>query len=437
MPTEAEILTPPPDTKGQRPAWLDDPDMTQIDFAAIGKVADSVQAGLAQQMVNRQSDGTDPFAVADSTINEGVQVHPITKEPLTPTPSLSAIDADALAAQQATLVGSDAASGAPSQTVPPEAAPSTTTDPELLNITLGTNPDGTPQLVSLTQDQARQLVYTYQWLEAQPPAIKQQWAAIQQGQAQAIPTADLQRYQAIQQQNAQLLAAQQQPVAPPAPVAPTRPDLSYLDPEARAYVERMEALAAQQSRTDAPPAVAAPLPVIAQQFPQQQPPPQAQFNTTLDIEGEIRRREQMTQVTAAAVAKYQLSDAQVARLQASVANQGIIPRLMEQQAIRSPLGDIIRHPDFGQVLDQAYESVMVTDPQLRPIYDNHLVSTRLAQSTAISQGVQSKKAAAGSLASAAPAAVPSAPANPAHMNMQQTISAISQFLQENQATAHQ
>lgn len=74
---------------------------------------------------------------------------------------------------------------------------------------------------------------------------------------------------------------------------------------------------------------------------------------------------------------------------------------------------------MGIVFTEAFETAMTMDPQLRTVYDDHIYTQRQANEEAIRQGVAGKKAAAGSVATAPSAAVPSTPTDIAKMTPQQ------------------
>lgn len=416
-----DLANPPtptgPDT---RPEWMLDPSLTEVDHAVI----DAVQAR-----------STSLFGRGD---NPGAIFTPETSDPPTTVPAVS----DALPAGQITISnvpGGSAAGTAGDGVVtstspaggsvlpPPSGEPLASATPDgLIRIAL---PDGGS--IDLTQEQAINLLRQDQWLASQTPETLRAWGEVSRGQARAIPTSEVDRYQ-------QWLAVQQAQVPGTPPTAPAvpqpqtiiKPDTSSLSPEQRAYVESLERIAT------------APIPQLPTTHPTQFPTasaPQFPAPTSMDplveqarIQAEASRlAEQRIQMTAdlnvartAVSSAYNLTADQLTHLDEVTAQAQVIPSITNKRRLYSRTGDLLSEAPFVEVLGEAYEYAMSTDPTLKAIRDEYVFNKRLAEQASMNQITDQKKARAGSLASAPSAAVSSGQIDPTKMTVQQTSSAI-------------
>lgn len=431
-----------------KPAWLDDPELTRIDFAAIQATGDATQAAMQQAMIQRNSpDGTatnEQFATPPAP-DQATGLIPPTLDPAirAEIERARALDAalEAGTAPPNTGVVADAGgqgvagqpatpppSGVAGESQPPAIDPNAQAPvPEgMLRIPVP-QADGSVLNVDITPEQAAQLLVTNSWLQTRPPEVLNQWGAIERNEAAAVSREQLAAYQAW--------VAAGSP-APQAPAQPARPDLSLADPDVVRYVQQLEARTAGQGQSLPP--VPAPAPSFdrppafqpSQFGPQTQPPQfQPQQLPQQQVEQEIQRRQQLDVANTAIAAKYGLNPAQLSHLQQAVVNANAIPRIIMDNRTVSPTGVVLYEPPFGDVVRQAMEQVIAQDPTLRPVFEEYVYNQRLARDAAGNATVQSKKANAGSLAAAAPAAVPAVAKDPAAMNPMETRDAISAFLQ--------
>lgn len=431
-----------------KPAWLDDPELTRIDFAAIQATGDATQAAMQQAMIQRNSpDGAatlEQFATPPAP-DQSRLTPPVDPAIQAEIERARALDAALEAGNNLPPSGGVQAAGEPSATDPNAAGGSSTQlDPNAPQPDAPTpvpegmfrvpvpSQDGTTQYVDITPEQAAQLLVTNSWLQSRPKEVLNQWGAIERGEAAALSHEQVAAYQAW--------VAAGSPSAQP--VQPQRPDLSLADPEIARYVQQLESRVSGQAGQPAsvPPAPSYDRP--PQQFqPQQFQPAQFGPQTTpqyaplpqQQVEQEIQRRQQLDVANTAISAKYGLTPEQLSHLQNAVVQSNIIPRIIMEQRTVSPTGVVLHEPSFGSVVSQAMETVIAQDPTLRPIFEEHVYQQRLARDNASNATVQSKKALAGSIASAAPAAIPAVAKDPVAMNQMETRDAIAQFLQTAQA----
>jgi len=256
----------------------------------------------------------------------------------------------------------------------------------------------------VSQDQANYLIQLHQWMEAKPQALKDTWRAIEEGSQHAISKEDFSAYQAWVQ-------AGRPTATQPAPQRPAF-DTSFVQPEFLAYVDRLEKEAAERG---------APTSQV-----QQQPVPGTQFSeaditarATAQATQRIQAQQAMDQALAAIREKYTLTPELVAHLQKVTPALQIIPAIADKYRQRDPFGGVLSEAPMGTVFTEAFETAMTIDPQLRTVYEDHIYTQRQASEETIRQGVAGKKAAAGSVATAPSAAVPSNPTDIAKMTPQQ------------------
>lgn len=270
------------------------------------------------------------------------------------------------------------------------------------------------QSYTLGQEEVNYLLQQNQWMQSLPDDLKQQWAGVQDGVLVAVPREE---YEALKQQQ----------TAPTAPATVPAPDLTYVDDDVKEYIQRL-----QQSQQP---------PAPGQQPSYDQGPSAAEMQAaaTREAERQMRIRGEIASVTETFTADYGLTPEQAQRLQQVTVNLGVVPTLSRQRAVYSPTGQLIAEAPMDQVMNQAYEIAMNTDPELKAIRDERVFNERLAAQHAADQRVNGKKALAGSLASAPSAAVPAGSGQPLaigpnnQMNMQATSEAIARAIAESQA----
>jgi hypothetical protein len=147
---------------------------------------------------------------------------------------------------------------------------------------------------------------------------------------------------------------------------------------------------------------------------------------------------QIAAATQEFVTQYDLTPEQAQRLQGVTVNLGVVPTLSRDRAVYSPTGVLISEAPLPEVMKEAYEIAMNSDPELRKLRDDRVFNERLAATQAADQRVNQKRALAGSLAAAPSAAVPAntqsaltiGPGN--QMNTGATAEAIAAFIAEQQ-----
>lgn len=314
-------------------------------------------------------------------------------------------------APSSSLTDSRRSSGEPSaEGVVTSAAPSAETgeeQPPKIDVEFG------GQTYSLGREEVDYLLQQNAWMQSLPEDLKQQWAGVQDGNLVAISREE---YEALKQQT-----------ATPPPAAPVTPDLTYVDEDVREYIQRL------QSSQQAPAAVQQP------SYDQGPSAAEMQAAATREAERQMRIRGEISTATETFTAEYGLTPEQAQRLQSVTVNLGVVPTLSRQRAVYSPMGQLIAEAPMDQVMKQAYEIAMNTDPELKNIRDERVFNERLAAQHTADQRVNGKKALAGSLASAPSAAVPASsgqslaigPNN--QMNMQATSEAMARAIAEAQS----
>lgn len=259
----------------------------------------------------------------------------------------------------------------------------------------------------VSNDQANYLIQLHQWMEAKPQALKDTWRAIEEGSQQAISREEFSAYQAWVQSG-------RPATTQPAPPATQRPafDTSFVQPDFLAYVDRLEKEAAERGTQAAQvPPPPAPAPTFSEA--------DITARATAQATNRIQAQQAMDQSLAAVRERYSLTPEQVAHLQTVTPQLQIISAIADKHRQRDPFGGVLSEAPMGIVFTEAFETAMTMDPQLRTVYDDHIYTQRQANEEAIRQGVAGKKAAAGSVATAPSAAVPSTPTDIAKMTPQQ------------------
>lgn len=260
-------------------------------------------------------------------------------------------------------------------------------DPASLPSTFRVTIDG--QELDLTGEQIARMHALQTWATSLKPELSQAMAAVENGNAVAIPVDQFRQYQAwMQQQQAQQQQRQQ----------PATPDLSDLDDAQVAYIRQLEAdraFLAQQAQQ------------LAQQ--QQQPNPFQQQQ----LQAGIDQRALVFAQTSEAWGKARgLSETQVAALADVAVQNNMFAALAEAEREYHPInGSLIRDADMASVTEKALNFALVNDPGLytqvasAPQTATQRAAIEAQANTAVSQ----KKARAGSLAAAPSQAQPMVP----------------------------
>jgi len=262
---------------------------------------------------------------------------------------------------------------------------------------------------TLNTEQAEYLLRVNSWLESVPEETKQQWSGIEQGTHVAITAEE---YKALQQA-AQNPQPQRQPQAP---------DLDDLDADTIEYIKSLEARAQPVQQGGQP-----------DNAPSQPDANEIAAAARHQAEQQQRMMGELAETNTKVRDQYQLTDEQLERLEQVTANLQVIPRLSQQMTQYSPTGQIIRQAPFGEVVERAYEIAMSQDPTLRQIRDDVIYNQRMAADAERNAATNSKKAKAGTLASAPSAAVPANGKGPQvsadnKMDLQATSAAIADAL---------
>lgn len=345
-----------------RPFNFDDPTLNEVDEAAIASIGQDVQeqleADAAAQFINRG--GSPDTGVSPSTDQA---------------PTTSSVGAPEAGSQ----VAPEAASGA---TV---AAPDTSTEPTSFSIPIPGIDPNTGQAyapITLTNEQALELLREHQYYATRPREQLEQWGSIEQGTHRAVPLQDYAAFQLWQKSGS--------PATKPARTF----DPDDLPPDALEYIQRLEAAQnadLAQPHTEAP---TTPADLMRQQ--QEQVNHQVALHQALDA---VRQRY---------TEQYSLTPDQLTHLEVAVRDAQIIPAISQRHRVMNPLGTaVMAEGDPNVVLSEAFESVMATHPQFRQIRDDAMYQARLAKDQQLNNVVAGKKAAASSLAHVPSAAVTS------------------------------
>lgn len=414
-----------------RPTFLDDPTITGVDPAIV---AQGVAAGLDAAMVQRggitpgqvptfvmPAPGSPEYNDLQAAMALDAQAAALEAGQTIP-PAPVAQPPIAQPGAQPTLPPVPTAFAPPTvdPTIPPspggEGGEPTSLDPNAppaipdghTRITFG------DQYVDATPDQIQQAYLTALWLQNQPDEIRNAWGAIEARQAVAVPHEEYTRFQAWKATGAP---------TPQQALTQQRPDLSLVDPEVAAYVANLEG---RITATPAPSAV----PSTVQQPTVDTPPVFQGMDPTTQYNQQIQRQQRLDMANTKIVGKYALDATALDTLQAEVVRQNLIPIVSQRHAVTNPLtGGILHAGDFGVIVEECYETVIATSPTFRNLHESYILARAASQNAAVT----SKKALAGSLASVAPAAVPSVPQDPRNMSFQETVTGITGALRELQA----
>jgi len=313
----------------------------------------------------------------------------------------------------ATVDGTPQLEGTPG--VLPAPDPSTISNPATYQVVLETG-----DTFALNNDQAKYLLQLHNWLDSQPAEIKQQWGQIETGEAVAVPLSDYEQYKAWKVGGAPsspLPSNPPQPTTPqplpPAATLPERPyayDPSLVDAPTADYIARLEAAARAGAATaPAPPSGPQTIPQATQPTTPAAPA-LSQAELDFKVQAEAARRVETERAISAATAKvaaeYSLTPDQIAHLTATTPRLNIIPSIAQQKRTYSPTGVLISEAPLEDVFTEAFQTAMTMDPALRTVRDNIMLQRHLASTNDARSAAASKKANAGSLATAPSAAVP-------------------------------
>jgi hypothetical protein len=335
-------------------------------------------------------DHNDPFVKAfmESLQNdqEGDEA-PEVQQPATP-----AADAE----QQPTpATNGDPAPTIPPTTDPPEAArnrqamdeaDNTVTDTFIVDI-------GNGQTTSITQDQAVQLLGLAQWASDLPAETRAQFAAIETGDAVAIPRDQYEAFRTflVSQQNP---TPQQRPSTQPQYQQPASPNLpppdEYADDTTKALyaeVQRLSQVVQQQTQ---------------QQTYQQQAAQAAQIQQ--QWQAHVEERGRVFEETFDTIAtNYGLAEQEVVRALDFAAESLLVAQVNKELTQINPVtGQIIREADPKQVAQITFERALHMIPELRQRVIDAEVQRRIDAEQ--NEHVNAKRSRAASLATAPSAA---------------------------------
>lgn len=377
--------------KDSRPDWMSDPEITGEPSDFDKAIMQAFESGDVA-MLSRSSDGdpnaddTPPLVDHLATSGDGQGSQAL----LTPQPTQQSAD--------------EPPAGDGTQTQP---QPDGYQPPEIAALPIEL-PNG--EVYNLDRTTAMDLLRVNSWLQemAAKPGVVEGLAALEQGTGTVVSAEEYARFTAWKQGGG---------LAPQQTQQPARPDLTYADPEVAAYVQMLEA---RQADTATPQGT----PQAAPQLPTMTPAQQQEM-----VNRQVRLTQAIQDVGAEYTAKYELDDNTFNHLNQAVIQAGLVPALIDKHTLRAPSGSTIREADMATVMREAYETVMVTDPQLRQMRDEYEFNARLAKQQAGEQATAAKKARAGSIASTPSAAVHSGQPN-GPLTPQQTMAGIAAALRE-------
>lgn len=365
-----------------RPDWMLDPSIAEIDddaIAAVGKIVEETN--------QQNADAASAFIARgrEDGLGQGSGV-PSTDEP---SAGGALPGSDPTTEPGAAPTNEPPATGAPASGAPATDLASETPPTFKVNI-----PGAAP--VDLDEGQVLQLIQQYQWVRNQPQEVLQAWGGIESGTHQAIPSTEYAAFQAWKQ-----TGGLSQPVGQ-APVQQRnqRPvDLRDVDPDVAEYIQRLE----QQQA----PAQQAPVQPV-QQAPVQ--PQQSALDSFASRQAEIDRQVRLIAardtVRAEYMQQYGFDEAQMVQFETAVKDAQVIPAISQRHVVMNPLGTgVLQEGDPQVIFREAFDAVMAIHPTYKAIRDEAIYNRRLAQDAERNRGVNTKKAAAGSLAHIPSAAV--------------------------------
>lgn len=371
--------------------------LSEFEQEIAAKVAAQLQT--ANDWMTRGADQDPPAAPTDAPSADGPHVPAGEGEPTGPAPV------------------ADAPTGTATDAAEPDPAASAATQP-----TTGNPAPAAPTNDLPTAEELARLRALHDWATRLDPQVAQQFALIENGTALAVPTDEFAAYRAWAAQNrpnataGNLQSATHQPSV----------DLSDLDPDARAYVEQLQA---QQA------AAQAELESLRQQQIAARVP---DYNAAVD--------EATARIDAAMVAygqRHGFDDTQLGQLMNLAVESGAFGLFSERQTIFTPTGQVAAPPDLAKVTEMALEFARANRPDLMPSPQSpQSPSVPVASSAAptaegptpvapsVPDPVSRKRANAASLA-AAPSAATQPPVVPAGSTPQDQRTAIAEFLKAN------
>lgn len=254
-----------------------------------------------------------------------------------------------------------------------------------------------------TPDDITRLQALNDWASALDPRLAQAMAAVESGQAAAIPAAEYAQFQAWKtaQGSKQQSAAQDDL-------------LDGLDDQQLAYVRQLENLAGQQRGPD---------PALVQQ--QQQ-----------SIQAELNQRVLTFVDTAKSWGDARgLTEQQVADLTTFATDHGVFQSLAQAETEYHPVnGTVLRGPDMASVTTKALNFALASDPGLfTRVAESQARAVTQAQATALADtAVSQKKARSASLAAAPSQATVTPPMDVTKLNREELKSSMSQFISQSE-----
>jgi hypothetical protein len=354
-----------PTQKSRNLPWMD-PELNDVDEAFIKSIEES-------GFFNRD-EPTAPHSNISDAPGQAQTSEPSTQAPVDTTADATSDNAPSTDDQGQSQGGAST----PSASTPEPSVESQTPEGEGVS-SFKFQVDG--QDVELNADQAAYLVQLHSWLNNKPQEVLNAWNDIEQGTSKAVSADEYAQFQAWKAGGSPATRDQ----------TPTKPDLSYLDDETRAYVESLE--------KRVPTSTVAPTPTIN--------PAQVQQQADYAAQQRVQWQQEVDSKLEAFATKYELTPEQVKHLHDATSESQIVANITLRRTRTSPTGQVIARPSIGDVLDEAFEITMSSDPQLSRVRDDYTYNQRLAAERDRNQTVNGKKAAAGSLASAPTAAVSS------------------------------
>lgn len=377
-----------------RPSWMEDNDGDEAgtDPAILADI-ERAMAARGYKIEDGQQAGDASGPASNTAPTPGSQ--PEGADAGLPAPSANApVDTPPTNTGGAVPPGGDA----PQQLPPPAAG--TEAPPPAPQVYEVTTPSG--DQLSLTGDQINYMVQLHNWISSKDQAVKDQWRDIESGTHTTISREDKSAYDAWVQAG--------RPTTTQPGIERPAFDPSFVDQKFLDYVDTLEQKVKQ---TGAPHSVVQPTP------PPSMSEQDMQARATVLANQRVQLQQALDQSTAAIRDKYALTADQIVRLNQATTSLNVVPGLVEKHRTRSPLGDLISDAPMETVFTEAMEMAMSSDPALRPVYEQYVVTQHTAANASTIAAVGAKKANAASLASAPSASVPGTEIDPRKMTHQQ------------------
>ena len=264
---------------------------------------------------------------------------------------------------------------------------------------------GNGQTATLTQDDATRLIGLDQWARSLPEATVHQFAAIESGDAVAIPRAQYDQFQVWLAGGT--TPATGTPGTPGTSAPSTLPPLDeYADDTTRALYAQVQQLQQQVQQT-------AEQQVFAQAAAQQ-----AQWQAHASARADV-----FQDAFNESANQFGLSDAETVAALNFAANSRLVQQVNDELTVMSPTGQVLREADPSEVAHVTFDRAVHTLPDLRNKVIDSQVQARIDSERASISATNQKKNRASSL-STAPAAATSTSRNVRDMTSQEVEAAI-------------